>query len=122
MVFGPALEFAYIVFIFSSAVSSPSLRPLCMLARAVRSTIVVGQHVEIGSSHTVQAPSPTLYGVGGDQATGSGGKHGSGSRGGPSLGEGGHHCRRPPRVTSRVLLPLLPGFQEVRGEETYSGS
>ena len=27
----------------------------------------------------------------------------------------------PPRVTSRVLLPLLPGFQEVRGDETYSG-
>ena len=31
-----------------SAVSSPSLRPLCVLARAVRSTIVVGQHVEMG--------------------------------------------------------------------------
>ncbi|CAL8387910.1 unnamed protein product [Boreogadus saida] len=50
---------------------------------AVRSTIVVGQHVEMGPSHTVQASSPTLYGVGGDHATGPGCKHGSGSRGGP---------------------------------------
>ncbi|CAL8395199.1 unnamed protein product [Boreogadus saida] len=65
----------------SSAVSSPSLQPLCVLARAVRSTIIVGQHVEMGSSHTVQAMSPSLYGVGGDQATGPSGKHGSGSRG-----------------------------------------
>ncbi|CAL8388319.1 unnamed protein product [Boreogadus saida] len=47
---------------------------------ALRSTIVVGQHVEMGPSHTVQASSPTLYGVGGDHATGPGCGHGSGSR------------------------------------------
>ena len=28
----------------------------------------------------------------------------------------------PPRVSPRVLFPLLPGFQEVRGKETDSGS
>ena len=28
----------------------------------------------------------------------------------------------PHEIASRVLLPLLPGFQEVRGDETYSGS
>ncbi|CAL8237771.1 unnamed protein product [Boreogadus saida] len=58
-------------------------RPLsdhCVLARAVRSTIVVGQHVEMGPSHTVQASSLTLLGVGGDHATGPGCEHGSGSR------------------------------------------
>ncbi|CAL8337090.1 unnamed protein product [Boreogadus saida] len=69
-----------------TAVGSPSLRPLCVLARAVRSAIVVGHHVEMGPSHTVQASSPTLYGVGGDHATGPGCEHGSGSRGGTSLG------------------------------------
>ena len=106
----------------SSAVGSPSLQPLCVLARAVRSAIVVGHHVEMGPSHTVQASSPTLYGVGGDHATGPGCEHGSGSRGGTSLGKGGHHCRSPPRVSPRFLFPLLPGFQEVRGNETYSGS
>ena len=106
----------------SSAVGSPSLRPLCVLARAVRSANVVGHHVEMGPSHTVQASSPTLYGVGGDHATGPGCEQGSGSRGDTSLGKGGHHGRSPPRVSPRVLFPLLPGFQEARGKETYSGS
>ncbi|CAL8254823.1 unnamed protein product [Boreogadus saida] len=71
------------------AVGSPSLQPLCVLARAVRSAIVVGHHVEMGPSHTVQASSPTLYGVGGDHATGPGCEHGSGSRGGTSLDSSG---------------------------------
>ncbi|CAL8395097.1 unnamed protein product [Boreogadus saida] len=69
------------------AVGSPSLRPLCVLARAVRSAIVFP--VEMGPSHTVQASSPTLYGVGGDHATGPGCEQGSGSRGGTSLDSSG---------------------------------
>ncbi|CAL8340157.1 unnamed protein product [Boreogadus saida] len=43
-----------------TAVGSPSLGPLCVLARALCSAIVVGHHVEMGPSHTVQASPPTL--------------------------------------------------------------
>ena len=45
----------------------------------------------MGSSHTVQAPSPTLYGVGGNQATGSGLSQAHGTV---------HH---PPDVSGRLL-------------------
>ena len=74
-------------------------------------TNVDGQHSEVETPHSVQAPSPAFYGAGGDEAAGPHCEHGSSSRSGSSLGEGsGLYCY-PPRLTPRVLLPL-------RGDET----
>ena len=66
----------------SSAVCLTSLRVLCLLARAMRFINVVAQHVEVGPSHTIQAPSPSFHGGGGNQAAG------PAVEVAPSLGEG----------------------------------
>ncbi|CAL8254602.1 unnamed protein product [Boreogadus saida] len=77
---------------------------------AVRSTIVVGQHVEMGPpSHTVEASSPTLYGVGGDHATGPGCEHGSGSGEAATLGAAWTDQRLVARARGYGRLYRSPG-------------
>jgi len=72
---------------------------------------MVGQHAEVGTSHSVQAPSPALLGSGGDEPAGPRCEHGSVSGGLSALGEGGRHGRSLSRVPSGGLLSLLFGSQ-----------
>jgi len=57
--------------------SACPLSERCFLVRVMRFTNMVGQHTEVGSSHSVQALSPALHGAGGDKAAGPRCEHGS---------------------------------------------
>ena len=89
----------------------------CVLVKEMHFTKMVGQHTEVGTFHLVQAPSPTLDPVASVSLAAEVGRLLE-----KGVVTGWFHPPPPPQVTPRVLLPLFPGSQEIRGDETHSGS